>query len=524
MRGTVSSICIAMLAASAWAQPAHAARSGVALAASAAAAASAQPRAAQDLPPAARGPASAASAADKPAEVRVGDTLVFTLRAARSGLSAATRARAANAALREALRAQPAEVHVEQAEGYAVVYVGTRPVVQLTAQDALLAGDSGLGVHADRVAAEIGSALAAERSRSAVAGAIFNSSLAVLFAVLAVFLLRRAWQLAERAGRWLAAHPEQVPALHLRTIELLNPATVRTALRLALAAGRWIVLLGLAYAWLIATLSLFEATRGFTGELSGALLVPLATLAARSAAALPLAVVVALALAALALVLRAVRLFFGEVARGAARVAWLPQDLAAVTGVLVELALVIAALLLVAPVITGNDDGAAPRIGLLLLAAVALAAVPLAASAAVGAVTLFGRRLVLGDWVELGARSGRVLRLGLLDTTLRDGAGVETRVPHLAALWHATRVHGAAPRVTAALVVERALATREVAARLERALAALGREPAVQLVEVRATHATLVLGLTSAAADAHSACLFAALAELDRLRAEGGVA
>ena len=77
---------------------------------------------------------------------------------------------------------------------------------------------------------------------------------------------------------------------------------------------------------------------------------------------------------------------------------------------------------------------------------------------------------------------------------------------------HATRVHGAAPRVTAALVVERALATREVAARLERALAALGREPAVQLVEVRATHATLVLGLTSAAADAHSACLFAALA------------
>ncbi|NLZ40424.1 MAG: mechanosensitive ion channel family protein, partial [Comamonadaceae bacterium] len=358
MRALVSLVCIATFAASAWAQPARTPVGGAA----AASATAAQTHAVQGLP-AASGPARAASAAGKPAEVRVGDTVVFTLRAARAGLGAAARARAANEALREALRAAPADVHVEPAGDYAVVYVGARPVVQLTPQDAALAGDAGLAVHADRVAAEIATALAAERSRSALAGAIFNSSLAVLFAVLALFLLRRAWQLADRAGRWLAAHPERVGALHLRTIELLNPATVRTVLRLALAAGRWIVLLGLVYAWLIATLSLFEATRGFTSELSGALLAPLATLAARSAAALPLAVVVALALAALALVLRAVRLFFGEVARGAVRLAWLPQDLAAATGMLVELGLVTAALLLVAPVITGNDEGAAPRIG-----------------------------------------------------------------------------------------------------------------------------------------------------------------
>ncbi len=519
MRALVSLVCIATFAASAWAQPARTPVGGAA-AASATAATAAQTHAVQGLP-AASGPARAASAAGKPAEVRVGDTVVFTLRAARAGLGAAARARAANEALREALRAAPADVHVEPAGDYAVVYVGARPVVQLTPQDAALAGDAGLAVHADRVAAEIATALAAERSRSALAGAIFNSSLAVLFAVLALFLLRRAWQLADRAGRWLAAHPERVGALHLRTIELLNPATVRTVLRLALAAGRWIVLLGLVYAWLIATLSLFEATRGFTSELSGALLAPLATLAARSAAALPLAVVVALALAALALVLRAVRLFFGEVARGAVRLAWLPQDLAAATGMLVELGLVTAALLLVAPVITGNDEGAAPRIGLLLLAVVALAAVPLAASAVVGAVTLFGRRLVPGDWVELGGISGRIARLDLLDATLHDGAGVEIRVPHLAALWQAARVHGAVRRVSASLVIERALATREVAARLERALATLGSDAAVQLADVRATHATLVLGVSSAAADAHSACLFTALAELDRLRAQG---
>ena len=465
--------------------------------------------------------ARASAVAARPAEVRVGDKVAFTLRAGRGATSAAMRARAANEALHEALGGAPAEVHVEHVGATAVVYVGERPIVQLGTEDAVLAGDSGVAVHADRVAAAIRAALEAERKRSVVAGTIFNVSLAVLFAVLALFLLRRAWQLGDRAVAWLEAHPEQVPALRLRRMELLHRGNVRTLLALGLAVGRWIVLFGLVYAWLIATFSLFEATRGFTEQLSGALLSPLATLTSRVAAAVPLLVLVFFALLLLALVLRAARLFFREVERGATRVSWLPRELAAATGVLAEVGLVIVALLLVAPVITGDDDGVGPRIALLLLGTVALASVPLVANAVLGTATLFGRRLAVGDWIEIGARTGRVARIGLLETTLRDGSGAELRVPHLARLLQPTRVHGRALQASATFVVERALATPALAARIERALGALGGGATVRLLEVRATHVTLEIALTASAADARSAALWAALAEVDAARREG---
>lgn len=453
------------------------------------------------------------------AEVRVGDTLVFTLHAPRGPETPAQRARTANEVLQEAVEApQPADVRVEHAGSVSIIYVGAAPVVQLTNEDAVLAGDASLTVHADRVAAELRQALKEERQRSAVAATIFNFSLAVLFVVVAVFLLRRGWQLGDRAEQWLETNPERVPAVKLRTVEVLNRGTVRGLLSLAVGAGRWIVLVGLVYAWLIATFSLFDATRGLTEQLSGALITPLASLASRLAAGVPLIVVLGFAALTLALVLRAIRLFFGEVAAGTTTVGWLPKDLAAPTGVLAQLGVVVLGLVLIAPVITGDPDGAFTRMGLVLLVAFGLASVPVVATLVVGAVTLFGRRLKVGDWVELGPRMGRVVTVGLLETTLRDTAGVEVRVPHLLRLGQPTRVHGPTPRVTAALTIDRALATPALATNLERALGSLGTSAVVRLTGVEPTQVTLELTLSSAAADARSAMLWLAIAEVEAAR------
>ncbi|MEW5740566.1 MAG: mechanosensitive ion channel family protein [Myxococcota bacterium] len=467
------------------------------------------------------GPANAGSPAEVPAEVRVGDTVVFTIRTSRGALTPTMRARLAADALHDAVAtAQPDDVRIEHAGSVSIIYVGVAPIVQLTTEDAARAGDASLTVHADRVAAAIRQALKAEQQRSVVASTIFNVSLAVLFAVLAVFFLRRAWQFGDRAERWLEANPERVPSLRLRTVEVLNRSAVRGALSLAVAAGRWVVLLGLVYAWLIATFSLFEATRELTEKLSGVLLGPLAALASRVAASVPLIVVVGFAALTLALVLRAVRLFFTEVAHGATTVGWLPKDLAAPTGVLVQLGLVVLALILVAPVITGNPEGAFTRMGLVLLVSAGLASVPVVATGLLGVVTLFGRQLKVGDWVELGSRAGRVLGVGLLETTLRDAGGVELKVPHLLRLWNPTRVHGPTPRVRATLTIDRALATPALSARLERVLAGLGTSATVRLVEVQAAHVLLELTVSSATGDAQAAMLWLALAELEALKQE----
>jgi len=162
-----------------------------------------------------------------------------------------------------------------------------------------------------------------------------------------------------------------------------------------------------------------------------------------------------------------------------------------------------------------------PRIALLFLGTLALASVPLVANAVLGTATLFGRRLTVGDWIEVGARAGRIARIGLLETTLREGSGAELRVPHLARLLQPTRVHGRTLQASATFVVERALATPALAARVERALGALGGGATVRLLEVRATHVTLEIALAASAADARSAALWAALAEVDAARREG---
>src|SRR5690606_27136557 len=87
---------------------------------------------APDATPQAAPPAveAAAAPATRPAEVRVGDTVVFSLRAEYAGRSAALRARAANDALHDVLGTRDEEVRIEHVGGAAAIYVGTHPVVQ----------------------------------------------------------------------------------------------------------------------------------------------------------------------------------------------------------------------------------------------------------------------------------------------------------------------------------------------------------------------------------------------------------
>ncbi len=454
------------------------------------------------------------------AEVRVGDNVVFAIRAARAGRSPAARAHDANEALQEAIAANALDVRVEYTDSAAVVYAGSRPIVQLGQEDAVLAGDASIAVHADRVAGKLRAALASEHTRSVVAGTIFNATLAVVFAVLAVLLLRGAWRYGDRAAKWLEANPGRVPDLHVRTLKLLSRGTVRAALSLGNVAGRWIVMAGIAYAWLMATFSLFESTRGFTVQLSGALLDPLATLLSRVGAAIPLAAVMALALLALLLALRALRLFFGEVASGDATVSWLPRDLARPAGILAEAGLVVVALLLAGPVISGSSDGAVSRTGLVAIGALALALVPLGAGVAMGVATLFARWIAVGDWFEVGSHRGKVTRIGVLEVILRDETGAEVRVPHLARLWHPTRACAHPGRIVELLPVERTLATPTLASKVSQALGRIGADASVRLVGVTETQATLELSVSSEDSDARSACLWAALAEVEAARRE----
>jgi small-conductance mechanosensitive channel len=399
---------------------------------------------------------SSSAAVPASSDVRLHEHPVFSLRVPRVDQSAADRARAASRALESVLDdPEKATSRVEESPGNAVIFVGKIPIVSLGDGDADAAGgDVSLHVYAASVASKIDDALRAERTRSAIAEHVFSFSLLVFSALLAFLLVRRVGDISGRARMWVKAHPDAIPALKLGTIEVVRPVAVRGAVAIGLALAHRIAQFTIAYSWLIFALSRFEATRDYTDRLAGFVLVPLSALIGRVGSALPLFVVAAIAAVALGVAVRFVGLFFGGLARGETHVAWLPRDLAGPTSVLVRSGMVLASIVLAAPLITGTDDGALSRAGVVALVALGLACTPVLACAAAGVPAVYGRHLRVGDFVEAGGRAGIVRDVTLLELVLEDAVGCEVRVPQLLGLWNPMRVLGSAPMASIEVVVD----------------------------------------------------------------------
>ncbi|WP_437301381.1 mechanosensitive ion channel domain-containing protein [Sorangium sp. So ce426] len=410
---------------------------------------------------------------------------VFAVRVHRGSLSPPERAREAARVLERAAqeKALP-EIRVDERDGVAVVYVGDRPLVYLGPEDAAAAGHPTVAAHAAAVAGTVRDVLAKEQSRSRLATSVFSFSLLVFSGLIALLLLRKVGELVERGRAWVAEHPERLPALHVRGIEMLRPAASQGALSVALGAAGVLVRLGIAYIWILFALSLFASTRGTSEKLTGFVLAPLSELMGRIARSVPVLVLAILATLAVIVLIRFVGLFFGSVGRGETSLGWLPSELAVATGVLVRFGILVAALLLAAPLITGTDEGALTRIGFVVLAAAGLASTPLIASAAVGLSVIYGRRLRVGDVADVGGRAGRVRELTLFEARLEDEDGCVVRVPHLLSLFHPTRIRGRPPIVAVEISVDPAADLDRVRELLLKTGSGLGSRARAALVAI----------------------------------------
>jgi hypothetical protein len=337
-------------------------------------------------------------------------------------------------------------------------------------------------VLAAQVTTRLSDAVSAERKRSAIATTVFSVSLLVFSALIAFWLLGRASEVAERLRVWMSENPERLAAIRLGKIELVSAGATRGGSSIALTLGYRLTQIAIAYAWLIFGLSLFESTRGYTEKLTGLMLTPLYALATRIGSGLPVFLVGGIAVVAVSVLVRFIGLFFDSVHRGDTRIAWLPRDLARPTSVLVRFGIVVTALVLASPLITGEADGALSRVGMVALVTVALACVPLLASAVVGAVVVYGRRLKRGELVEFGGRAGRVADVRLLDVRLEDAGACDVSVPHLLGLFHPTRIHRHPPLAALDVVVDPFSPQADVERALLEAARAISSRGRVELV------------------------------------------
>jgi small-conductance mechanosensitive channel len=388
------------------------------------------------------------------AVVRVHERAAFTLKAERAGQSAAERARAASQALDTVVDlAESPEARIEEKDGVAVVFVGKTPIVTLGEVDVAASGET-LHVYASSIAARAQDAVRAEETRSSIASTVFSVSLLVFSGLIAFLLFRRVGDFSERARTWVRENPRRIPALRLGRIEVIRPNAIRGGVNIALGLASLIGQLAVGYGWLLFALSLFAATRDYTERLTGFVLAPLWALIGRIGSALPVVVVASVAALAVGVLVRFVALFFESVAEGNTSVGWLSRDLAAPTSVLARAGIIVVALVLAAPLLTGTDDGALSKVGVAVLFAIGLSSTPVVACVVAGIPVVFGRRLVAGDFVEVGGHAGRVKDVSLLAVTLEGGDGSELRIPHLMGLVRATRVIGSVQPVAVDITID----------------------------------------------------------------------
>ncbi len=426
------------------------------------------------------------------AEVKVADKVLVVLSGPQGDLSATERARLANQDIAALLDAPDTlgAVHLDESTtGLAVVYAGKTPVLTLSAADATAAGQPSLQVLAADVALRLGDELHSEKRRSQIATTVFSLSLVVLIGLMAFLLLGGVNGVASRLQEVQATNPAHLSSLRVGKIEVLSAAAVRSTVAIGLLVVHRLAQFRIIYGSLLFSLSLFDATRPWTERLTGLVLSPLSSLVSRVSGALPVLVIVLIASTVVFIFIRFIRLFFEGVARGETRIAWLPSDFAQPISLLLRPAVVVAALLVATPLTSGSDEGAFARAGLAALFAIGLAITPVLASLAAGSLVVFRRRLRIGDWVELGPRTGLVLAVSLLEVRLLDRVGTEVRVPHLMGLFQPTRVIGKFPLSTIDLTVGGAHRA-EVRPALDDIVGTTGGRGRIELLSLTDTHAS----------------------------------
>jgi small-conductance mechanosensitive channel len=121
-----------------------------------------------------------------------------------------------------------------------------------------------------------------------------------------------------------------------------------------------------------------------------------------------------------------------------------------------------------------------------MIAALGLASTPILASALLGSVLLFGRRLRVGQHVEVGSARGRIVAIDLLEVRIESADRTELRLPHLFSLRTPLRVLGLWPRLDVIVPVAPESPQAEVRELLGELAREYGRDTSVELVSIDA--------------------------------------
>ena len=373
-----------------------------------------------------------AAFAQDPASVEVQNRKVALLRAPFLGVPPAERASRAEQTIADLLdKGGPGVVTVQQAPQGSLLMIDGAFALILVPEDV----DKLSGQSFEALTQEVAQALThaigetrEARSKGRLLHAAAYSALGTLIFALAVWGTWRIRQaVIARTARLLEATAAD---MQVAGAPLLHPSRLRGVVRWLIGALAGLVVVVLAYQWLVFVLTRFAYTRVWGEELGNFLLGVLRRIGGGVLHALP-DLIIALVIFLLARsVIAAMRPVFDRVERGGGDIGWLDRDLAAPTRRIVFAAVWLFAIAMAYPYLPGAQSEAFKGISVLVGLMLTLGGSSLVGQGFSGLILMYSRTIRVGEYVRINDQEGTVTELGTFTTKIRTGMGEEISLPN----------------------------------------------------------------------------------------------
>ena len=374
-----------------------------------------------------------ANDAGAPAQFKVANRRIATMRVDVLGMSPEERAAAAGFRLGQILKTGgPLEVTTSGSPEGTIILVDGKPVFRVLNGDV----DAEAGQTVPMAAAEAVDNLRkaldeireAEDARALTKAVGYTLLATTLFAVLAWLLLR--------TYRWLALHAHAMVQRRMGhllpawTGEVMGEAAVAGLFTLPIKLLATLLAVLLSYQWAAFVLQRFPYTRPLGESLRDNLLASLGHFGASILDAVPGLLFVALIFLLARIAVRAVRAFFNGVERGHISVAALDETTARPTGKLVTTGIWLLAMVAAYPYIPGSGSEAFKGIGVFVGLMMSIGASGIVSQVVSGLMLMYTRALRPGEFVQIGETEGTVKSVGFVATRIETLRHEEINIPN----------------------------------------------------------------------------------------------
>jgi small-conductance mechanosensitive channel len=255
------------------------------------------------------------------------------------------------------------------------------------------------------------------------------------YAAVATVLLAALVTLVVWVSRWAekvleATYRQRVQSVGIQSFQLVRAEQIWVALHRAVVIARALIILALAFVYLQYVLGVFPWTRGFSGQLLGLVLDPLATMGWGIVNVVPNLFFLTILLLITRYLLKVISMFFAAVGRGEVALSGFEQEWADPTYKLLRVAVVALALVVAYPYIPGSGSEAFKGISIFIGIVFSLGSSSTIANIIAGYTMTYRRAFRMGDRVKISGVTGDVIEMRLQVTHLRTIKNEEVIIPN----------------------------------------------------------------------------------------------